>query len=235
MTLAPSFGDYFHALFGGDKGHSSPQPSNIPNFPPIGTGSGVPFPFPTATGAPFPTGTSGIQPISQSSKAKRNIKVLHIDYQLAPTAAPVVKRRELKYRQLGGSALPPFSLLNPNDTPPATEPVTGLPTELPTELPGAPTDFPTPPAGGPTAPAPTGEIPFPTGEAPFPTGAPFPTAPAGTGAPGLPGLPTTFDTITRGPKPTAAPEQPGQDGEGMQNGNWWMEFIGDLLHGNKGA
>ncbi|KAJ4987900.1 hypothetical protein SVAN01_06630 [Stagonosporopsis vannaccii] len=266
-VAAPSFSDFLDALFGGDKQHERPQPSDFPDFPPIGTGSGVPFPFPTATGVPFPTGTSGVQPFPYSgsdSQEKRNIKALHIDYQLAPTAASTVKRRELKYRQLGSSALPSFSLLDPNDTPTATEPATQLPTELPTELPGLPTDtaapelptelpglptetavpelptdLPTPPAGGPTAPfpAPTGEAPLPTGEVPFPTDVPFPTAPAGTGAPGFPGLPTTFGTVTRGPKPTAVPEEPGQedDGEETQNGNWWLEFIGNLLGGNKSA
>jgi hypothetical protein len=162
-------------------------------------------------------------------------KALHINYKLAPTAAPAIKRRALKYRQLGtGSpALPSFSLLDPNDTPTATAPATttseeaGLPTELPT---GFPTDFPSPPTGYPTAP-----FPFPTGNSPLPTDAPeppfpFPTAPAGTGAPDLP---STLETVTRGPRPTAAPESGlGGEEEGEhENGNAWLEWISQLLTG----
>lgn len=180
--------------------------------------------------------------------------MLQIDYQLAPTAVVVPKERVLNYRQLGGSALPSFSLLDPNDTPPATESATGLltelpgfpsgtrvpglptgapelPTDAPTGLPGLPTDYPTPPVGGPTAP-----IPFPTGEVPHPTDAPLPTAPAGTDAPGFPGLPTTFGTVTRGPRPTAAPEAPGQQEDGeLENGNPWLDWINDLLTGGRGG
>ena len=173
--------------------------------------------------------------------------MLQIDYQLASTAVAVAKRRGLNYRQLGGSALPSFSLFDPNDTPLATEPATSLPTELPglpsgtgapelptgtpTGFPGLPTDLPTPPAGGPTAP-----IPFPTGDIPSPTDAPFPTAPAGTGAPGFPGLPTTFGTVTRGPRPTTAPEAPGQEEDGeTENGNAWLDWINDLLTGGRGG
>ena len=254
-TSASSFSDFLDAMFGGDKQHEHPQPSDFPNFPPIGTGSGIPLPYPTASGVPFPSGTSGVQPFPYSgseSQEKRKIKALHVDYQLAPTtvpsAKPTVMRRELKYRQLSDSALPSFSLFDPNNPPTPTDPATELPTELPselpglptdtavpelptdipTDLPGPPTDLPTPPAGGPTAP-----FPVPTGEVPFPTSAPFPTAPAGTGAPNLP---STFDTVTRGPKPTAAPEKPAQDdGEEPQNGNWWLEFISQLLGGSKGA
>lgn len=161
--------------------------------------------------------------------------MLQIDYQLAPTAA-AVKERGLNYRQLDGSVLPSFSLLDPNDTPSATESATALPTALPdlpsgTGAPELPTDFPTPPAGGPTAP-----IPFPTGEVPFPTNAPFPTAPAGTGAPGFPGLPTTFGTVTRGPRPTSAPEAPGlEEDREMENGNAWLDWINDLLTGGRGG
>ncbi|KAF2623678.1 hypothetical protein BU25DRAFT_451162 [Macroventuria anomochaeta] len=247
-VAAPSFGDFLEALFGGNDNDNRPHSSDFPNFPPIGTGSGLPFPFPTATGAPFPTGTSDVLPFpypGSDNQAKRQAKALHIDYQLAPTATPVIKRRELKYRQLGDSALPSFSLLDPNDTPTATESATVLPTELPTELPGLPTGtgvpelpsgiptnlpglptgFPTPPAGGPTA-----LPPIPTGEAPSLT------APAGTGAPGSPSLPTTFGTVTRGPRPTAAPESPeGSEGEETENGNAWLEWVGDLLTGGKGS
>jgi hypothetical protein len=249
---APPFGDFFDfldALFGGGNNNDNrPQPSDFPNFPPVGTGSGFPFPFPTATGAPFPIGTDSVQPFpypGSNGQEKRQDKPLYVDYQLAAKAAPAVKKRELKYRQLGGSALPSFSLLDPNDTPTATEPATDLPTVLPTELPGLPTElpsgiptelpglptgFPTPPAGGPTAP-----FPFPTGDSPFPTDAPFPTVPAGTGEPGFPGLPTTFGTVTRGPRPTAAPEQGQGEEEETENGNGWLEWINDLLTGGKGS
>lgn len=50
---------------------------------------------------------------------KRQAKALHVDYQLAPIAAPAIKKRALKNRQLESelSALPSFSLLDPNDTP----------------------------------------------------------------------------------------------------------------------
>lgn len=181
---------------------------------------------------------------------KRQAKALHVDYQLAPIAAPAIKKRALKNRQLesGLSALPSFSLLDPNDTPPATEPATSVPTELPTDSPGlptstgapevptsVPTDIPSPPTGSVTAPTggPTAPFPAPTGEAPFPTGSPFPTAPAGTG---YPGLPTTLETLTRGPKPTAAPDAPQpEDGEEMENGNAWLSWISDLLTGERGA
>lgn len=256
-VAAPSFSDFLDALFGGgDKYHDRSRPTDFPDFLPTGTASGLPFPFSTATGAsPFPSGTSGVQPFpytGSASQQKRNIKALHIDYQLAPTAAPIVKRRELKYRQLDGSALPSFSLLDPNDTPTATGPAPGLPTEvpteLPTELPGLPIEsaIPEPPTEpptdllGPTAPVPgpTGGSPLPPAEAPFPTDAPFPTAPAGTGAPGLPGLPTTFGTVTRGPRPTAAPDAPEQEESGdekPQDGSWWMQLISDLLSHYKGG
>lgn len=234
-TSASSFSDFLDAMFGGDQQSQHPQPSDYPNLLPIGTGSGVPFPCPTASGVPFPSGTSGVQPFpyaGSESQVKRNIKALHVDYQLAPTTLPIpmppVTRREVKYRQLSDSALPSFSLFDPNNPPIPTDPATELPTDLPTDLPGPPTDLPTPPAGGPTAP-----FPEPTGEVPFPTGAPFPTAPAGTGAPDLP---STFDTVTRGPKPTAAPEKPPQDdGEEPQNGNWLWEFISRLLGGSRSA
>ncbi|KAF9694188.1 hypothetical protein EKO04_007927 [Ascochyta lentis] len=265
-VAAPSFGSFFDALFGGsDNNNNAPKPSNLPNFPPIGTGSGVPFPFPTASGAPFPTGSSGAYPGSDRH-VKPRAKALHVDYRLAPTVNDDASKRDLKYRQLGGDALPSFSLLDPNNTPTATEPATGLPTEAPTDFPGlpsgtgilsfptgaptdlpglpsgtgipsfptgAPTDlpglpsgFPTPPAGGPTAP-----FPFPSGDAPFPTDAPLPTAPAGTG---FPGLPTTLETLTRGPQPTSAPDAPSQDDDNKpQNGNAWLEWISNLLTGGK--
>lgn len=227
--------------------------------------SGAPFPFPTgrpgapggpgATGAPFPpfpfpTGGSGVPegpgapgapsfPFPGSNgQAKRD---LHIDYELAPKAAPVVKRREVKYRQLGSPALPSFSLLDPNDTPTATEPATGapgLPTGFPTELPGLPTgtgvpeppspptDLPGLPSGLPTPPAPpaggpTGGFPGlptppaggPTPPFPMPTGAPFP--PAGTGVPGFPPAPTDAPFPPQPPAGTGAPGFPGFPFPGM--------------------
>lgn len=271
---APSFGDFVDALFGGGSSNSNeqrPQPSDYPGFPPPGSGSGVPFPFPTATGAPFPSGTSSVLPFPLPGSDSQEKRALHIDYELAAKAAPVVRRRGLKYRQAGGSALPSFSLLDPNDTPTATQSATELPgaptdapgfptgapelptggselpTGAPTETPTFPTGFPTPPAGGPTAPFPfpTGDSPFPSGEPPFPTDAPFP--PSGTGAPGLPGtgfpgtgfpgLPSTFGTVTRGPRPTVAPDAPGSEGgeSETENGNAWLEWISDLLSGGKGG
>ncbi|KAJ4330628.1 hypothetical protein N0V95_010022, partial [Ascochyta clinopodiicola] len=122
-VAAPSFGSFIDALFGGSD-NNAPNPSNLPNFPPIGTGSGIPFPFPTASGAPFPTGSDGALPfpIPGSDSHVKPTKSLHIDYQLAPTVAPAIKKRNLKYRQLGSSALPSFSLFDPSAVPTATEP-----------------------------------------------------------------------------------------------------------------
>lgn len=230
-------------MFGPGKHHSHrPKPTGFPGLP--GLPSGAPFPFPTggpgapgapgATGAPFPpfpfpTGGPGVPegpgapgapsfPFPGSNgQAKRD---LHIDYELAPKAAPVVKRREVKYRQLGAPALPSFSLLDPNETPTATEPATGapgLPTGLPTELPGLPTgtgspELPTPPAGGPTGfPSfPTPPSGGPTPPFPFPTGAPFP--PAGTGAPSFPPAPTDAPFPPQPPAGTGFPGAPGFPG-----------------------
>ncbi|KAF3043693.1 hypothetical protein E8E12_007115 [Didymella heteroderae] len=236
-----------------------PFPTGGPGAPGATGAPFPPFPFPTggpgapgATGAPFPpfpfpTGGPGVPegpgalgapsfPFPGSnSQQKRD---LHIDYELAPKAAPVVKRREVKYRQLGGSALPSFSLLDPNDTPTATAPATGapdfpglptgFPTDLPglptgtgvpepptgppTDLPGLPTGLPTPPAGGPTGfPGfPTPPAGGPTPPFPFPTGAPFP--PAGTGVPGFPPAPTDAPFPPSPPAGTGAPGFPGFPG-----------------------
>ncbi|KZM27823.1 uncharacterized protein EKO05_0011004 [Ascochyta rabiei] len=243
-VAVPSFGSFIDAMFGGSDNSYASNPSDLPNFPAIGTGSGIPFP--TASGAPFPTGSAGASPFpypGSDRHVKPHAEALHIDYHLAPTVAAAIKKSELKYRQLGGSPLPSFSLFDPSATP------TGLPTDLPglpsgteppslptdaptdlpgppTDLPGPPTDYPTPPAGGPTA-----SFPFPTGGAPFPTNAPFPTAPAGTG---YPGLPTTLETLTRGARPTSAPDAPSQeDSQEPQNGNAWLDWVSDLLTGGK--
>ncbi|KAJ4400270.1 hypothetical protein N0V91_008835 [Didymella pomorum] len=248
-VAAPAFSDFLDAVFGPGHHSNRPKPTGFPGgFP--GMPSGAPFPFPTggsgapggpgATGAPlppfpFPTGGPGSPGApsfpfpSSNGQAKRD---LHIDYELAPKAAPVIKRREVKYRQLDSPALPSFSLLDPNDTPTATEPATGapgLPTGLPTELPGLPTgtgtpvpptDLPGLPSGMPTPPSPpaggpTGGFPgFPTPPAggptppfPFPTGAPQPSA--GTGVPSFPPAPTDAPSPPMG---TGAPGFPGFPG-----------------------
>ncbi|KAJ8111679.1 hypothetical protein OPT61_g5783 [Boeremia exigua] len=214
-VAAPSFGDFLDALFGGDKDHDRPRPTDFPGLPPVGTGSGLPFPFPTATGAPLPPfadGVSANQPFPYpDSQKKRHIKALHIDYQLAPTAAPEVKRRALKYRQLGGSALPSFTLLDPNDVPAPTQPANGLPTELPTqvptELPGLPTEtaVPTEPAIPTETASPVLPTEHPTELPGLPTG--LPTPPAGGPTAPLPG-PTGEPSLSPGgeaPFPTDAP------------------------------
>ncbi|KAF1946875.1 hypothetical protein EJ02DRAFT_198991 [Clathrospora elynae] len=89
----------------------------------------------------------------------------------------------------------------------------GSPFPVPSKQPGLP--FPMPTGGFPGFPTGAPELPFPTNAPPFPmpTGA-FPGFPGGAPGTGFPGLPTTLETLTRGPRPTAAPGFPGQnDGE----------------------
>jgi hypothetical protein len=227
----------------------------MPGVPPMATSTGL-GPFTTASGA-FP---------AASDNRHYSIKALAMNYQIAPTAVPEVKRQD--------SALPDFSLLDsamplPTGTPlvwpfPGGDDESAYP--LPTETAGLPS-FPTggfsaSPSGADdesSLPFPTGQpgIPFPSGVIPIPSSggendlpfplpteapdAPFPF-PVPNGDTGMPGLPTTMQTMTRGPQPTGAPSYPGQDGGagGNQQGirvlqaliNW---LEGLLKGGSKGS
>jgi hypothetical protein len=245
LTTTAPFGDYLDAIFGTNQARHEHHPHHMPGFPPMGTGAGNPFPlpFPTASGA-FPAASGGMHHMPGHHRHH----YLAMDYQLASTAVPEVKRQE--------SELPSFSLVDsampvPTGTEGAgstipTAPAFPLPTEtaglpFPTGgFPGLPsgTDEPSPllPTGG--FPAPTGEpeLPFPTEapNAPFPFPMPTGGFPGGTG---MPSLPTTLQTLTRGPQATAAPSFPGEDGG--ENGNeqgsggfqGWLDWLEGLFGG----
>jgi hypothetical protein len=204
----------------------------------VPTDSGPGFPFPTASGV-VPTASGGMHALPFNMPGHGHHMSLAIDYQLAPTALP--KRQE--------SALPSFSLVDsavpvPTETeeiPTATDgPAYPFPTET-ANLPFPTGGFPFP-TGSPASPFPTGGFPsvFPTGAFPMPTEAPFPTGgfPGLPGGTGMPSLPTTLQTLTRGPQPTAAPSFPGEDGgeeEGSGNGGlqaWW-DWLEGIFGGGK--
>jgi hypothetical protein len=215
-TVAAPFSDYLDAIFGTKESRQAPPPELMAGVAPIGTGTASGFPFPTATGA-FPAPTSGMQP------ARHRVRKLAIDYQLAP-------RQEAG----AGQSLPSFSLAEPTDGTPA------LPTQTEGGFPGLPT-------GGPEMPFPTGGFPKPPGgdhspsDIPFPTDLPFPMPTGGSPFPfpgtGMPGLPTTMQTLTRGPKPTGMPELPGSEhGEedpGDDAPGGFFDWMSSLFGGGK--
>ena len=244
-TAAYPFSDYLDAIFGTKESRHAPPPELMPGFAPIGTGTASGIPFPTATGA-FPI--DGMPPV------RHRVRNLAIDYQLAPRQGPGA-----------GSALPSFSLAEPTDGTPALPTETeggfpGLPTGLPTGQPDAPFPFPT---GGPDMPSPTGgfpkppggpDMPFPTdgfpkppgdgpspSDIPFPTDLPFPMPTGGSPFPfpgtGMPGLPTTMQTLTRGPQPTGMPELPGSEngeqGPGDDAPGGFFDWLSSLFGGGK--
>ncbi|CAO2652811.1 Nn.00g022220.m01.CDS01 [Neocucurbitaria sp. VM-36] len=255
-TLAVPFGNVMDAMFGThNEARQVPHPDQMPSFHPIGTGSGTGLPFPTAlptaTGA-FPTASGGFHHGHHGHGHKT--KSLAIDYELAPTAIPKIGKVAVEKRQAGGSgtSLPSFTLVNPSDAvpvPTSTEDGSAVP--LPTSTDGSDLPFPTEdpespfpfPSGTGGLPFPTGDLPFPTGDLPFPTGdLPFPTGglPFPTGGfpgTGIPSLPTTLETVTRGPQPTAVPELPGfpgdnEDGEtGSGDMQSWLDWLAGLFGG----
>jgi hypothetical protein len=242
LTTTAPFGDYLNAIFGTNQARHEHHPHHIPGFPPMGTGAGNPFPFPslTASGA-FPAISGGMHHIPGHHH-------LTMDYQAAPTAVIGVKRQE--------SELPSFSLVD--SAMPVSTGTEGARSTIPT----APA-FPLPtetagllfPSGGfpvlssatdePSPPFPTGGFSIPIGEPelPFPTEAPnapfpFPMPTGGfPGDTGVPSLPTTLQTLTRSPQLTAAPSLPGQDGG--ENGNeqgsgrfqGWLDWLEGLFSG----
>ncbi|OAL47824.1 hypothetical protein IQ07DRAFT_104975 [Pyrenochaeta sp. DS3sAY3a] len=229
-AVALPFADVVDAVFGTHQARHIPPPDQMPRFHPIASGSGTGFPCPTATGdGAFPTASGSLRgfPFPQGSRPgphQHRSRSLAIDYQLAPTASAIppnrIKRQELEGS--GSTLLPSFTLLDPSGTEGVPAP-TAVPTEepdspfpAPTEDPDSPFPFPTGapelpfPTGAPDSPFPTGGFPLPTGDFPLPTGGfPLPTGgfPGFPGT-GLPSLPTTLETVTRGPRPTAQPELP---------------------------
>ncbi|KAL1800856.1 hypothetical protein ACET3X_001198 [Alternaria dauci] len=212
-AVAHPFSDYLDAIFGTKESrHAPPPPELMPGFAPIGTGTASGIPFPTATGA-FPTGL--VQP------ARHRVRNLAIDYQLAPRqdAGPGAGAG-------AGTSLPSFSLAEPTDGTPA------LPTETEGGFPGLPT-------GQPEMPFPTGGFPSPPGDGPAPTDLPFPMPTGGSPFPGtgMPGLPTTMQTLTRGPQPTGMPELPGsENGEEESGGDapgGFFDWLSSLFGGGK--
>ena len=271
LTSIVPFGNVIDAMFGtSNEARQVPPPGQMPSFHPIGTGSGTGFPFATATGA-FPTASGGLhtRPHGHGSRPGHHhkSKTLAVDYQLAPTVVPKIGKVE--QRQVGnGTSLPSFTLLDPSDGVP--QPTTTDAAEIPSSTEGPESSFPTstddsafpiPTATDePSSPLPTEdpESPFPTGQPAFPTatgqpGFPFPTGgfsmptggfPLPTGGfpgTGIPSLPTTLETVTRGPRPTAQPDAPdstlpgeedGETGEGdLQS---WLDWLESLFGGSNG-
>ncbi|KAJ4362952.1 hypothetical protein N0V83_010069 [Neocucurbitaria cava] len=262
-TFAMPFGNAIDAMFGthNNEARQIPHPSEMPSRHPIGTGSGLPFPlptdFPTPSGGAFPSGAfptasgTGHNHHHHGHGGGSRTKSLAIDYQLAPTSIPKIGKVEVGKRQ--DSALPSFTLLDPSDAVPTATSAEGssavvLPTEEPSE-----SSFPTATGG---QPFPTGDLPFPTGlptgDLPFPSGGfpshtggfpmptggfPFPTGgfpgslPGGTG---IPSIPTTLQTFTRGPRPTAEPSGlPGSDENGETDAQGWLDWLEILFGGSK--
>lgn len=193
------------------------DPSALPSFsfldpsdalpePTQGPGE-PPFPFPTGPPElpPFPTGTGVPElPPFPTGTGSPELPPFPTGGLPFPTAAPEAPTDSLPLPSDGAPELPPFPTGGAPDLPPF--PTGGFP--MPTGAPELPTDAP-------------GLPPFPTGGFPMPTG-------------GFPGLPTTLETLTRGPQPTGMPAFPGfpgqEDGDNESGrpgqGFWdWLEGL----------
>ncbi|KAF1843377.1 uncharacterized protein K460DRAFT_144237 [Cucurbitaria berberidis CBS 394.84] len=205
----------------GDVKRQAGSGSSLPSFTLLDPSDAVPgVPKPTGTkSSARPRPTKGPGSRVPSSTAKSSLP--------SPTEAP-------------GSPTPtedpessiPFP--TPTDEPSLPSPTDDPESPFPTEEPPFPTA-----TGQPEFPFPTGDFPIPTGGFPIPTGGfPFPTG----GFPGsrIPGRPTTLKTLTRGPRPTAVPEQTGlpggdEDGEtGTGDAQGFLEWLQGMFGGAKG-